>query len=160
MRKQYRIRAAKPDEAGVLSALARDAKAMWGYPAEALAAWKDQLTIDAADVAARPFFVAEIDGAIAGFYALAPGAKEWELDNLWVAPALGRRGIGRALLKHALLQARLGGAERVLVDSDPHAEPFYLAAGGSHSGEVPAPIAGNPDRVRPQICFAVGKAVR
>jgi ribosomal protein S18 acetylase RimI-like enzyme len=149
------IRAARPEEAGMLSTIAREAKAMWGYSTEVLEAWKDQLTIAATDIGSRPVFVAEVDSLVTGLYSLARAGSEWELDNLWVAPAHGRRGVGRALLKHALLQARLGGAERVLVDSDPNAEAFYLKAGATRVGEVGAPIPGEPSRVRPQLAFAI-----
>ena len=149
------IRAARPGEAQQLTAIAREAKAMWGYSTEALAAWKDQLTITASDIESRPVSVAELDGAIAGFYSLATAASDWELDNLWVAPSHGRRGIGKALLTHALVQARLGGAQRLLIDADPHAEPFYLQRGAIRTGEVAAPIPGQPGRVRPQLTFAI-----
>jgi hypothetical protein len=40
------------------------------------------------------------------------------------------------------------------VDADPHAERFYLACGAVSIGTVAAPIAGQPDRVRPQFAFA------
>ena len=149
------IRAARLEEAATLSAIAREAKAMWGYGPEALAAWKDQLTIAAADIGSRPFFAAQVDAVVTGFYSLAPAGDQWELDNLWVAPAHARCGIGGALLKHALLQARLGGAQRLLVDSDPNAEAFYLKAGAVRAGEVGAPLPGEPARVRPQLVFAI-----
>jgi GNAT superfamily N-acetyltransferase len=95
--------------------------------------------------------VALMDGRIAGFYSLAPGSPEWELDNLWVRPLHARRGIGRAMMSHALERAHEGGATGLLVDSDPNAEPFYLRAGAKRVGEIPAPIDGHPKRVRPQL---------
>lgn len=108
---------------------------MWGDPAGTLAGWKEQLSITATDVEARPVFVAELEGALSGFYSLTPGTPDWKLDNLWVAPAQARCGIGTALLRHSLVQARLGGAARVLVDADPNAEPFYLHCGAVRTGE-------------------------
>lgn len=45
------------------------------------------------------------------------------------------------------------GAVEITVDSDPNAEAFYLACGASRRGKVPAPIAGEPHRVRPQLAF-------
>jgi molybdenum cofactor cytidylyltransferase len=63
------------------------------------------------------------------------------------------RGIGRALLAHALATAARGGAAEVIVDADPNAESFYLECGAIRRGEVAAPIAGQPNRVRPQLAF-------
>ena len=68
-------------------------------------------------------------------------------------PQLMDRGIGRALVAHALETAARGGASAVIVDADPNAEGFYLACGGVRCGEVPAPIPGEPGRVRPQLAF-------
>jgi ribosomal-protein-alanine N-acetyltransferase len=145
------IRHAAPREAAELTGIAREAKAMWGYARQALAAWEEQLTIAESEVALRPVFVALMDGRIAGFYSLAPGSEDWELDNLWVRPSHVRRGIGAAMLSHALERAREGGARGVCIDSDPNAEPFYLRAGAVRVGEIPAPIDGEPARVRPQL---------
>lgn len=147
------IREAATSEAGTLSALALQAKAHWGYSGETLESWKDQLEISPSDVASKPTYVGAISGNIIGFYSLVPSERAWELDNLWVAPQLMRRGVGRALLAHALELAFRGGASSVIVDADPNAESFYLSCGATRYGEVPAPIPGQPNRVRPQLAF-------
>jgi GNAT superfamily N-acetyltransferase len=141
------------DEAPLLSALAQSAKAHWGYFPETLDTWRSQLTIADADIQAKPVFVAMADGEVAGFYSLAAAGSSWELDNLWVLPKFMDRGIGRSLLAHALDVAWNQGAAEVTVDSDPNAEPFYLACGAIRRGELPAPIAEDPSRVRPQLVF-------
>jgi hypothetical protein len=41
------------------------------------------------------------------------------------------------------------------IDSDPNAEPFYLACGAERTGAIPAPIAGQPARVRPQLVVRI-----
>ena len=147
------IRAARTDEAAELSALAFEAKAHWGYSTDVLESWKQLLQVTDADIAAGRVFVGTIDGAVVGFYSLAPGAGPWELDNLWVSPGFMRRGLGRELLAHALESACRGGALRVTVDADPNAESFYLRSGAVRCGGVPAPIPGDPERVRPQLAF-------
>ena len=88
-----------------------------------------------------------------GFYSLRPSQSAWELDNLWVLPKFMHQGIGRALLAHALATAARGGASEITVDADPNAESFYLECGAIKRGEIPAPIAGQPKRVRPQLVF-------
>ena len=148
-----KIRRAQAGEAQALTALAFASKAHWGYAAETLKLWTGQLGVTAADVAAKQVRVCMLDGRIAGFYALARSGDAWELDQLWVAPAFMRRGVGRALVAHALGAALRDGADSVAVDADPNAEAFYLACGAVRCGEVPAPIPGEPARVRPQLKF-------
>ena len=147
------IRPARTEEAAELSALALEAKAHWGYSTEVLGSWKQLLSITASDIASKRVFVGAIDGKTVGFYSLTPAAGAWELDNLWVSPSFMRRGLGRKRLAHALENARCGGASRVTVDADPSAESFYLRSGAIRCGEVPAPIPGQPERVRPQLAF-------
>jgi GNAT superfamily N-acetyltransferase len=152
-----RIRRAQESEASALSALALDAKRQWGYAPQDIARWRPQLAISARDISSKPTFVAEIDDQIAGYYLLAPVApgRPWGLDHLWVAPRYWRRGIGRALLTHATDTARRGGAAALAIDADPHAEPFYVACGAVRRRVVPAPIAGSPERVRPQLSLRI-----
>jgi ribosomal protein S18 acetylase RimI-like enzyme len=130
-----------------------EAKAHWGYPTEVLESWRQLLLVTAVDIESKRVFVGAIDEAVVGFYSLAPAAGAWELDNLWVSPKFMHRGLGRELLAHALEHARRGGASRVIVDADPNAESFYLQSGAVRCGEVPAPIPGQPERVRPQLVF-------
>jgi GNAT superfamily N-acetyltransferase len=152
------IRPAAAADAPVLTDLAMRAKAHWGYAAGVLDSWRSELTIAPQDILARPTFVAAIGGEIAGFYALSPRARTCELAHLWVSPRFMRRGVGRALVEHARATAAQGGAVELTADADPNAEAFYLGCGAQSRGAVPAPIPGQPERVRPQLVFP-GKGV-
>jgi len=147
------IRPAQGHEAKALTAIALEAKAFWGYPADTIESWKQELTVSTQTVTSRPTFVAVIADEIVGFYSLSPSHDAWKLEDLWVLPRFMDRGIGRALVAHALETAARGGASSVMVDADPNAESFYLACGADRCGEVPAPIRGEPGRVRPQLAF-------
>jgi ribosomal protein S18 acetylase RimI-like enzyme len=153
VRLHVEIRPAAPSEAAALSSLALEAKAHWGYSGETLESWKGQLEVSPSNLASKPTYVGSIDENVVGFYSLVPSGSTWELDNLWVAPQFMNRGLGRLLLAHALEVAFRGGASSVTVDADPNAEPFYLSCGAIRCGEVPAPISGQPNRVRPQLAF-------
>ena len=152
------IRPAQGHEAKALTAIALEAKAFWGYPADTIESWKQELTVSTQTVTSRPTFVAMIRDEIVGFYSLSPSHDAWKLEDLWVLPRFMDRGIGRALVAHALETAARGGASSVTVDADPNAESFYLACGADRCGEVPAPIRGEPGRVRPQLAFVLGLA--
>ena len=153
------IRPAVVRDAQLLSTLARRAKAHWGYSADVLEGWRTELTISSADIDTKFVFVAAVADELAGFYSLVPGESSWDLDNLWVLPEFMHQGIGRALVTHALEIAAVRGALEISVDSDPNAEGFYLACGATRRGEVPAPIVGEPHRVRPQLVFSGRRSV-
>jgi ribosomal protein S18 acetylase RimI-like enzyme len=147
------IRPAVESEAAVLSDLVMFAKSHWGYSAETLEQWRPELAVSPTNIRERPTFVAAVGTEIAGFYSLRPSRAAWELDNLWVLPEFMHQGIGRALLTHALATAARGGASEITIDADPNAESFYLECGAIRRGDVPAPIPGQPKRVRPQLAF-------
>lgn len=136
------IRRARDDEAGALTAIARAAKRHWGYPEAWVARWRDALTVTPAYVRGHPLFVAADEDRPRGFYALAMDGDKAVLDHLWIEPGWMGRGIGRELFSHAARTARGLGAARLEIDSDPHAEGFYLRMGARRVGQVPADVEG------------------
>lgn len=145
------IREAVPADAPALSAIAREAKAVWGYDPAWINIWGPQLTIDVAAIEDMDMRVADVDGDPAGFVALAHDGPRMEIAHLWVRPRFARRGIGQRLLRSALAIARQRGARSVRVESDPHAERFYRNAGAVRVGAIPAPMPGAPERVLPVL---------
>ena len=138
-----------------MAAIAWAAKASWGHSDAQLEAWRDALTPSAASIRARPTCVAELDGEPAGFYQLDMSTQPVELDHLWVQPRFMRQGVGRALLAHAVQTLARRGIATLHIDSDPDAEPFYLACGAVRVGVRPAPIDRQPERVRPQLLLSI-----
>ncbi len=149
-----RLRAATADDLDALARIAFAAKAHWGYDAAVMDAWRAELGTTADAIAARPTCVAEIDGRPVGWTQLDPDGTPWRLEALWVSPSHLRRGLGRALLGWACERAARGGQDRLTIDADPNAAGFYLACGAWPAGALPAPIDGQPARVRPQFVLA------
>jgi GNAT superfamily N-acetyltransferase len=147
------IRRARESEAADLSALAIASKAYWPYRAEQIEAWRSDLTISSEMIASFHTYVAEVESNIAGFFLLIPVSPHWILEHFWVSPASMGRGIGRALISHAIKLAADAGVAALAIDADPYAEDFYLAFGAQRVGKISAPIEGAPDRVRPQLLF-------
>jgi 8-oxo-dGTP diphosphatase len=92
----------------------------------------------------RPVLLAEIDGSVGSVALLglhqAPRGWYATLDDLIVAPALRRRGLGRALIEATAGLARVRGCALLqaafpVEDADTRA---FLAACGFGSGEAPA----------------------
>src|SRR5579862_699879 len=134
----HRIRAALPSEAPLLSALAMRAKAHWGYDREFLERVRPLLTFSAADLEAGPTFVLERAGVAVGVSRIVGAPPEGELSDLWLEPSLIGRGLGRAMLRHAVAFAAERGFASPLIKSDPFAEGFHLAMGAVRIGEAPA----------------------
>jgi ribosomal protein S18 acetylase RimI-like enzyme len=141
------IRRARPGEAAALSELAFRSKAHWGYDADFMAASRADLTLSVAEVEADPVYVADAGGRPLGFYRLRGDGAEGELVDLWVAPEAIGRGLGRRLWRHALATARRRGFRALTLQSDPHAEGFYLAMGARRVGESASTVV--PGRMLP-----------
>ncbi|MFE4520035.1 GNAT family N-acetyltransferase [Kitasatospora sp. NPDC056783] len=132
------IRPARPDEAALLTGIALRAKAYWGYDEAFMAACRAELTVDAEAIERSATLVAEDDGRVLGFAALSGTPPTGSLDQLFVEPESIGRGVGRALFERARERAGALGLRRFLIESDPNAEPFYLAMGAARIGGVPS----------------------
>ena len=133
--RSFILRPARPEESAALTALAVRSKAYWGYDEEFMRASTAELMVTPEHVVAEPTYVAETNGRLAGFYMLEPLASgDFEVDFLFVEPGLIGRGCGKALFEHAMRTAAAAGARRVVIQSDPNAEAFYLRHGAKRIG--------------------------
>jgi GNAT superfamily N-acetyltransferase len=130
------IRRSGAAQAARLSQISIAAKSYWGYPAQWIELWHNQLTITPAYIEKNEVWAAEVDGAILGFYALAGASPRMTLDHMWVMPVAIKQGIGSALFHHAITRAATAGAKVIEIESDPHAEGFYSKMGAETVGEV------------------------
>lgn len=146
-----RIRPARPEEAERLSDLAFRSKAYWGYNDEFMEQCRGDLTVFPGNIAEGRVLVLEDQGRIRGFYELTGKGLETELSFLFVEPDDIGKGYGKALWLHAVRTAEKNGADRILIHSDPHAEPFYRAMGAGRVGEVPSTAI--PGRMLPLMRF-------
>ncbi len=144
------IRPALAAEAEALSEIARQAKKHWGYPDHWLHHWRDDLTISSDFILHNPVYVAEHEGLLLGFYALAVQEDKAVLDHLWVTPEHIGSGIGKQLFLHAMQTASGQNISEVGISSDPHAEGFYRKMGAYRTGETISEIEGQP-RILPQL---------
>jgi GNAT superfamily N-acetyltransferase len=134
-RPALQMRRASAAEREQLSALAFRSKATWGYSQEFMEACRAELAVREASIASGLIFVAEDEGGIAGFYGLEPlSAGSIELSHCFVEPAAIGTGVGRALLAHALEEARKRGSSLLVIQSDPYAASFYARLGARAVG--------------------------
>jgi GNAT superfamily N-acetyltransferase len=169
----YAIRAARPDEAGEISALALRSKAHWGYDRSFLDACREELTIPAELVTLKRTYVAVSQagveeavtdassaagpagapGRILGFGTIEGDPPAGELGMLFIDPGVIGKGVGGALFAHLTATAAELGFHRLTIASDPNAEPFYLARGAVRIGTVPSGSV--EGRVLPLLALAL-----
>jgi GNAT superfamily N-acetyltransferase len=149
------VRDARPDECAALTALALASKAHWGYDDAFMTACRAELTLEPADLQRARVRVADRGGVIVGFAGVAL-APEPELEWLFVAPDAMGAGVGRLLLDDVSRLARAAGVQRLRIESDPHAEAFYVGLGARRIGH--AASASVPGRVLPLLTLDVRDA--
>ena len=100
---------------------------------EALLANPDAIELSFEQIELGGVFVAEESGSVMGFAAILR-RSDGELDALFVEPRTWRQGVGRALVEHCCVAARISGATAIHVIGNPHAEGFYEACGFKQLG--------------------------
>jgi len=84
---------------------------------------------------------ADADSGILGFLIAQHVAPEWELENIVVAPAARRKGVGKRLLDGLLAAARESNSTAVFLevrDSNTSARALYEKAGFKQTGHRPS----------------------
>ncbi|BEL06297.1 hypothetical protein Q0Z83_044880 [Actinoplanes sichuanensis] len=137
----FRLRAAAPAEAGLLTDLVLRSKAAWGYDQTFLDTWREQLRIRPDEVLPRRTVVADRDGTPVGVATLDGRPPYGEIGLLFVDPPDMHHGIGQALYRHVLTEAGRLGFHRLTIDADPHAVAFYRRLGAEPvpGSEPPGP---------------------
>lgn len=119
----------------MLTALTRRSKGHWGYPQAMLDRMAEMLSISSATIRDGHVVVAERDGVVAGYYQITGELPHGELADLFLEPDAIGTGLGRTLWDHAVASARSAGFHTLTLESDPHAEGFYLRMGAERIGE-------------------------
>jgi GNAT superfamily N-acetyltransferase len=138
------IRPARADEAEALTDLAVRSKAHWGYDNVFLAASRPHLAVGADAIAGGRVFVLEGPTGVLGFHGFLGEPPEGTLEWLFVEEGEMERGYGRRLWQDALQRAGAAGFQRLVIESDRFAEPFYVAMGATRFDERPSPVDGAP----------------
>jgi GNAT superfamily N-acetyltransferase len=141
------LKKAVPEDAAALSEIAFCAKAAWGYPAEWMEKWREDLTVTTRMIERGVARVAWLENTPVGFYLLNDQHETAHLEHLWVLPQHQRKGIGKLLLLDACQAARARGCDGVHIESDPNAESFYLHFGAIRLGVRPSAMCGEARKI-------------
>ena len=129
------IRDARIADIDHLDAIAFRSKAHWGYDEAFMEACREELCVPVAAIDAEIVRVGESDGVVQAFYRLVPEGEEAEIEAFFVTPERIGSGLGKALWRDLIDQAHAAGSTRLLCQSDPFAEGFYIAMGMRRVGE-------------------------
>jgi GNAT superfamily N-acetyltransferase len=148
---QLVIRAPDIAELPALSELCMRSKAVWGYDAAFMAACRAELTFDPRELVTSRIAVATQGDSLVGVAQVRMIGRDADLQKLFVEPAALRGGVGQALFAWALDAARDMGAQRLMIEADPDAAPFYRRLGARDIGLAPSgSIAG---RMLPKLAL-------
>ncbi|WP_274426641.1 GNAT family N-acetyltransferase [Chelativorans sp. YIM 93263] len=139
------IRSACHDDWAKLGPLKLESSLGWGDHVDELLALPEARQIPAAHM---PFvIVAELHGDIVDFATVLPGenALQAELEDLFVAPQVWRRGVGAKLLAEAERRAVALGAHALHVIASERARAFYEASGFRMVGTIATDFAPAPE---------------
>lgn len=132
----------RPSDANALTSIAFAAKKHWGYSPAQIEKWKSELTIAPEEIEDEIIFHMEMDGEIVGFYEISKAVEWFDIEHMWVLPEHIGKGLGKQLFEHAKNSAMRNGARGLRVESDPHAEGFYMKMGMKRVGEIESSIPG------------------
>nr|WP_255670647.1 GNAT family N-acetyltransferase [Cognatishimia sp. F0-27] len=141
---------ATDDDCAALSALCLRAKAHWGYSATFMAACKDELTVQKADLNDLCAVISDA-GQFIGYVRVSLDDTGATLEKLYVTPSGMGEGHGRALFEWACAAARSAGAHELAIVSDPNAAAFYHRLGARRVGD--APSGSIPGRTLPVLRY-------
>lgn len=132
------IRRATPDDTAALRTLMRTSNGYRDGPErDMILSFVDRWAVTGA--ADEEIWVEEDESGLAGLHQLIPnGQSDREIDLLFSANDRQGRGVGARLFRHACHRARLLGARRLVIVSNPAASGFYRRMGARDDGVVPA----------------------
>ena len=140
-------------ELSKLSELCLRSKAVWGYDKDFIEACRAELTLRPEDLIETRMVVAEVANSTVGVAQVKVADTEADLLKLFVEPSNLHSGTGRLLFDWACVQAKEMGANRLLIDADPDAAPFYRHMGCHDVGVVPS--GSIPGRMLPRLAFGL-----
>ena len=128
-KRMVELRSLESDDLRSASELCMQAKAHWGYDAAFLAACVPALQLKETDLSEGAVTGAFDRDMLIGVIHIMFDDENCLLDKLFVDPAWMYCGVGRKLFEWCQQEACKRDMAKVVIESDPFAEPFYIAMG-------------------------------
>ncbi len=130
------IRAAKIDEAHILSDISVKSKKYWKYPKSYFEIWKDELTVTPDYINDNDVFVFEKASKIIGYYSIVELKESMQisgvsidkgfwLDHMFILPEYIGFGFGRKMFHHLTEKCEEKRIVTLSILVDPNSKGFY-----------------------------------
>lgn len=144
------IRKVRLEDMEALTEMCMRSKQSNGYDADFMAQCAEELRVRESWVLEDDFWLAEAAGEeIAGCIRLSRDGETGELETCFICPDWQGQQLGRRLFEALLETARGYRLQRIGLDADPFAEPFYARLGFETVGRVPS--GSIPGRTLPRM---------
>ncbi len=121
-----KIEKANPEDHTLLTEITKKSKAYWGYSAEQLVLWNENLTVSKNYIQNNPTYKLLKDNNIIAYYSYLLQDENVKLDNLFVLPEYIGKGYGELLINDFLHRMKVEKHNKIILDADPNSEKFYL----------------------------------
>ena len=135
------IEKAKITDNEILTVITKKSKAYWGYSNEQIEDWSPFLTVTEEYIETNSVFNLMLDNQIIGYYSFFHESENSiKLDNLFVLPDFIGKGFGKLLMNDFLVGLQDLSVQKVVLNSEPNAESFYIKFGFVKIGQIETSI--------------------
>lgn len=135
------IQKAIPSDHEILTQITKKSKAYWGYSNEQIEDWSPFLTVTEEYIETNSVFNLMLDNQIIGYYSFFHESENSiKLDNLFVLPDFIGKGFGKLLMNDFLVGLQDLSVQKVVLNSEPNAESFYIKFGFVKIGQIETSI--------------------
>ena len=135
------IEKANSNDHKILTEITKKSKAFWGYSNEQIEIWSSFLTVTEEYIETKSIFKLVVDNKIVGYYSYFHESENTiKLDNLFVLPDFIGKGFGKMLLNDFFVRMKNTDTQKVILNSEPNAEDFYIKFGFVKVGQVETSI--------------------
>lgn len=135
------IKKAIPNDHKLLTEITKKSKAYWGYSQEQIENWSQFLTVSKEYIETKSVYNLIVDDKIIGYYSFFHESENTiKLDNLFILPDFIGKGFGKIVMNDFLVRIKNSNVQKVILNSEPNAEEFYLKFGFVKVGEIETSI--------------------
>lgn len=146
---------AKVGEASILTNIAINSEAYWGYDEEYMESFKNTYGVSENYISNYPTFLIEDNQIIVGFYSILMNVGETELEYFFINPNYIGKGYGKLLWNHVIENAKNLNIKQLEIVTSPEAIDFYIKMGAVKIGEVESLV--KVGRKIPRLIYNVEK---
>lgn len=125
----WKIRSASSKEDEILTSIAAESEAYWGYDEEFMEIYKIIYNVTPEIISENLAYVLEDEGDIIGFYVVIQEAYLGEVEYFYIKPRYMGKGYGRIMWEHMIDLCESFGILEIELVTSPQAKEFYINMG-------------------------------